>query len=71
MIALVRVMTMAGCICSHREVIRHSTLNKATGGLLFLLPLLPLDICYSAIPVCVLASVAALQEGKALLRRQV
>ena len=46
----------------------HTALNRLTGLVLFLLPLtLPwLDLRQSALPVCVLATAAALQEGKAL-----
>ena len=46
----------------------HTALNRLTGLVLFLLPLtLPwLDLRQSALPVCVLATAAALQEGKVL-----
>jgi CDP-diacylglycerol--glycerol-3-phosphate 3-phosphatidyltransferase len=43
----------------------HSAMNKATGVLLFLLPLtIPiLPLKYSAIVVCAIATFAAIQEG--------
>ena len=49
-------------------VTAHTALNRLTGLVLFLLPLtLPwLDLRQSALPVCVLATAAALQEGKVL-----
>ena len=54
-----------------REVIRkklvllHTGANKLTGALLFLLPLSLgfLNISYTAVPLCALASFAAIQEG--------
>ena len=46
----------------------HTALNRLTGLVLFLLPLtLPwVALRQSALPVCVLATAAALQEGKVL-----
>ena len=46
----------------------HTALNRLTGLVLFLLPLtLPwIDLRQSALPVCLLATAAALQEGEAL-----
>ena len=43
----------------------HSILNKVTGALLFLLPLTfsVIDVKYSAAVVCVVATVAGIQEG--------
>jgi len=43
----------------------HSVMNKATGVLLFLLPLtiLVFPLKYSAIVVCAVATFAAIQEG--------
>lgn len=49
-------------------VTAHTALNRLTGLVLFLLPLtLPwVELRYSAVPVCLLATAAALQEGKVL-----
>ena len=43
----------------------HSILNKVTGAMLFLLPLTLsfIDVKYSAAVVCVVATVAGIQEG--------
>lgn len=43
----------------------HTRANKLTGALLFLLPLSLgfLNISYTAVPLCALASFAAIQEG--------
>ena len=59
------VNIVSGFVVQKRFVAVHSVMNKATGALLFLLtlkiPVLPLK--YSAIVVCALATVAAIQEG--------
>ena len=49
-------------------VTAHTAWNRLTGLVLFLLPLtLPwVELRYSAVPVCLLATAAALQEGKVL-----
>ncbi len=43
----------------------HSSLNKVTGALLFLLPLTlsVVDVKYSAVVVCAVAAIAGIQEG--------
>ena len=43
----------------------HSVINKVTGGLLFVFPLLSefTDIRYSAAAVCMVATIAAVHEG--------
>ena len=65
-IALIKVVSIiSGFAVQKKFVAVHSVMNKATGALLFLLtltiPVLPLK--YSAIVVCALATVAAIQEG--------
>lgn len=65
-IALIRVTNLiSGYVLQHRLVLLHTIANKATGLLLFLLPLTIqfFDIKYYAIPVCVVATFAAIQEG--------
>ena len=65
-IALIKVINIiSGFVVQKRFVTVHSVMNKATGALLFLLPLtIPfLSLKYSAIVVCAPATVAAIQEG--------
>lgn len=67
LVALIKLVNLAfGCVVQKRFVAVHSRANRATGLLLFLLPLtLPfLDPSYTVPPVCVLATFAALQEGR-------
>ena len=65
-IALIKVINIiSGFVVQKRFVTVHSSANKITGIVLFLLPLtLPfIDIKYSAVLVCSLATFAAVQEG--------
>ena len=65
-IALIKVVNIiSGFAVQKKFVAVHSVMNKATGALLFLLPLtIPfLSLKYSAIVVCALATFAAIQEG--------
>lgn len=65
-IALIKVINIiCGFLALKRFVSVHSPANKITGIVLFLLPLtLPfIDIKYSAVLVCSLATFAAVQEG--------
>ena len=56
---------ISGYIMQKKYVAVHTTMNKATGVLLFMLPLtltiVPLN--YSGIPICSVATFAAIQEG--------
>ena len=56
---------ISGYAMQKRFVVVHTTMNKATGVLLFMLPLtltiVPLN--YSGIPICSVATFAAIQEG--------
>lgn len=66
MIALIKIINIiSGHIVQRKLVAVHSVMNKVTGVLLFVLPLtfsiVPLK--YSAIPVCAVATFAAVQEG--------
>ena len=65
-IALIKVVNIiSGFAVQKKLVAVHSVINKATGALLFLLPLtipaVPLE--YSAVIVCAAATFAAIQEG--------
>ena len=65
-IALIKVVNIvSGFTVQKRFVAVHSVMNKATGVLLFLLPLtiLVFPLKYSAIVVCAVATFAAIQEG--------
>ena len=65
-IALIRIINIvSGYIMQKRIVMLHTILNRVTGFLLFTLPMtLPfVEIKYTAIPVCVVATFAAIQEG--------
>jgi len=65
-IALIKAFNIVSGFAVHmRFVAVHSAMNKATGALLFLLPLtIPvLPQKYSAIVVCALATFSAIQEG--------
>ncbi len=65
-IALARAANVvSGYVMQKRFVALHTPMNKAAGLLLFLLPLtLPfIELKYSAVPVCITAAFAAVQEG--------
>ncbi len=65
-IALIKVVNIiSGFIVQKRFVTVHSVMNKATGALLFLLPLTisTVPVKTSAIVVCAAATFAAIQEG--------
>ena len=66
MIALLRLVNiLSGFVCRRKLVLLHTGANKLTGALLFLLPLSLgfLGISCTAVPLCALASFAAVQEG--------
>ena len=65
-IAAIRVRNMMfGWIFGGEYIALHTILNKLTGFLLFLLPLSLhlIELKYSAVVVCVAATVSAVQEG--------
>ena len=66
LIALLRLVNVvSGFVRRKKLVLLHTRANKLTGALLFLLPLCLgfLNIAYTAVPLCALASFAAIQEG--------
>ena len=66
-IALIKIINIvSGFIIRKRFVSVHTPMNKATGLLLFLLPLTLcfLDIKYTAPIVCAVATIAAVQEAR-------
>ncbi len=65
-IALIRIINIiSGFIIQKQFVMLHTIMNKMTGLLLFVLPFtVPfVKIQYTAIPVCAVATFAAIQEG--------
>ena len=65
-IAVIKMINIiSGFICKKRFIAEHTIMNKITGFLLFLLPLtlLLIDLKYSGIAVCSIATFAAIQEG--------
>ena len=65
-IALIKVTTViSGYVMQKEFAAAHTVLNKVTGIALFLLPLTLrfVDLRYSGVSVCVLATIAAIQEG--------
>ena len=66
LIALLRLVNiLSGFVWRKKLVLLHTRANKLTGALLFLLPLSLgfLNLLYTAVPLCTLASFAAIQEG--------
>lgn len=66
LIAVIKIINVvSGFICCMRFVAVHTVMNKVTGLLVFMLPLsLPfIEMKYSAIFVCGVATFAAIQEG--------
>ena len=64
-IAFIKVANIAVGYIRQKEFISvHSLMNKMTGGLLFVFPLtlVYMDLRYSATVVCMVATVAAIQE---------
>ena len=65
-IALIKIINIvSGYVVQKQFVAIHSLMNKVTGVLLFLLPLTFsfIELKYSAIVVCVIATFAAVHEG--------
>ncbi|MBR3137516.1 MAG: CDP-alcohol phosphatidyltransferase family protein [Clostridia bacterium] len=65
-IALIKVVNIvSGYVVKKGFVSLHTPMNKATGALLFLLPLTLscIELKYTAIPLCAAATFAAIQEG--------
>lgn len=56
---------ISGFICKKRFIVEHTLMNKITGILLFLLPmtLFFIELKYSAIIICSVATFSAIQEG--------
>lgn len=66
MIALIKLINVVFGVAKQKKLVAvHSIMNKVTGFLLFLLPLCLswIDLNYSAVVLCAVATIAALQEG--------
>ena len=65
-IAVIKVINIVSCYVMWKKLIAvHSVMNKVSGVLLFALPLTfrIIELRYSAIVVCAVATFAAVQEG--------
>ena len=65
-IAIIKIINIvSGFVVQKRFVAFHSMMNKVTGVLLFSFPLTLsfVDLKYSAVAVCLIATFAAIQEG--------
>lgn len=66
MIAIIKAINVfSGFVIQKRFVAQHTIMNKLTGGVLFIYPLIMpyIDMKYGVIVVCILATFAAIQEG--------
>ena len=66
LIAIIKICHIIwGCLYQKKWPSVHSIMNKITGALLFLLPLTLhfVELTYSAIVVCTIATFSAIQEG--------
>ena len=66
MIALIKISNIIlGYVSQNQFISLHTIMNKATGMLLFLLPLAIsfVELKYTAIVVCSIATLSAIQEG--------
>ena len=65
-IAIIKIINViSGFICKRRLMVEHTIINKVTGFMLFILPLtfVFIELKYSAVVVCTIATFAAIQEG--------
>lgn len=71
-IACIKVANIAVGFFSQKELLSvHSIMNKVTGCMLFVFPLILafIDLRYSAVVVCAVATAAAIQEGNLIKRK--
>ena len=65
-VACIKIINLiSSLLLFHRLVPMHTTMNKVTGVLLFMLPLTLsiVPLIYTGIPICSVATFAAVQEG--------
>ena len=66
-IALIKIINIISGVAKQKRVVTvHTTLNKVTGVLLFMLPLTLsiVPLIYTGIPICSVTTFAAVQEGR-------
>ncbi|MBQ6988861.1 MAG: CDP-alcohol phosphatidyltransferase family protein [Alistipes sp.] len=66
LIAIIKISNIIwGFICMKKLISLHTVMNKTTGVLLFLLPLTLhfVELKYSSVVVCSIATLSAIQEG--------
>ena len=72
-IALIKIGNiLLGCLFQKEFIALHTVLNKVTGLLFFLLPLMQpiVEFRYSSIAVCAVATVAAIHEGIYIVKKE-
>lgn len=65
-IAIIKIINIVSAFIVHKKfVAEHTVLNKTTGLLMFLLPIVVyyIPLIYCASVVCIIATIAAIQEG--------
>ena len=73
LIAIIKIANIIlGYACKKQFISLHTIMNKVTGFLLFLLPLIVslVDLKYSLMVVCCFATFSAIQEGFYILKKQ-
>ena len=68
-IVIIKIINvLSGYIINKDFVVKHTILNKITGALLFIFPLTVsvIDIKYSGVAICTIATIAAVQEGHSI-----
>ena len=71
-IAIIKIFNVIlGFIYTKKLISLHTVMNKITGLLLFLIPLALqfIEIKYSLIAVCIIATISAIQEGYLIKKR--
>lgn len=74
LIAVIKIINLIlGFVCQHKLVMPHTTANKVSGLLLFLLPIAYefVGLEYPAILICLVTSFAAIQEGHLIRRKNI
>ena len=72
-IAIIKICNLIFCVAYKKKIIfLHTVMNKITGLLLFLLPLTLqfIEIKYSLIAVCIVATISAIQEGYLIIKER-
>ena len=73
-IALIKLVNIViGFVRNHTLTAVHSVINKVTGALVFMLPftLTIINIRYTAVLVCLVATVAAIMESRTVIQKKI